>query len=187
MPETIAKWYDGCRFGLTEIYNPWSVLNCIDSYLQNDMVADLAICQPQHTMQDQNALRPFRHDWQKAVGHQLAPDMQGRSHKTVNRTLSLGYSSTVQSLSISCCDKATELEFPGSAGGTKSRRWVLASLRMNGFAESVKPAAFSITIRSVLHLLTPDPRENEKPAPVAAAPCVYVAAAASARIRKTAG
>ena len=40
--ETIAKWYDGYRFGLTEIYNPWSVLNCIDSYLQNDMVA----CEP---------------------------------------------------------------------------------------------------------------------------------------------
>ena len=46
------NWYDGYRFGLTEIYNPWSVLNCIDSYLQNDMVADLAICQLQHTMQD---------------------------------------------------------------------------------------------------------------------------------------
>ena len=40
--ETIAKWYDGYQFGLTEIYNPWSVLNCIDSYLQNDMVA----CEP---------------------------------------------------------------------------------------------------------------------------------------------
>lgn len=40
--EIIAKWYDGYRFGLTEIYNPWSVLNCIDSYLQNDMVA----CEP---------------------------------------------------------------------------------------------------------------------------------------------
>ena len=40
--ETIAQWYDGYRFGLTEIYNPWSVLNCIDSYLQNDMVA----CEP---------------------------------------------------------------------------------------------------------------------------------------------
>lgn len=39
---TIAKWYDGYWFGLTEIYNPWSVLNCIDSYLQNDMVA----CEP---------------------------------------------------------------------------------------------------------------------------------------------
>ena len=39
---TIAKWYDGYRFGLTEIYNPWNVLNCIDSYLQNDMVA----CEP---------------------------------------------------------------------------------------------------------------------------------------------
>ena len=32
----------------------------------------------------------------------------------------------------------------------------------NGFTESVKPAAFSITIRSELHLLTPDLRENEK-------------------------
>ena len=32
----------------------------------------------------------------------------------------------------------------------------------NSFAKSVKPAAFSITIRDVLHLLTPDPRENEK-------------------------
>ncbi|ERJ96335.1 hypothetical protein RUMCAL_01303 [Ruminococcus callidus ATCC 27760] len=40
----------------------------------------------------------------------------------------------------------------------------------NGFAESVKPAAFSITIRSVLHLLTPDLRENEKPGPVASPP-----------------
>lgn len=39
---TIANWYDGYRFGLTKIYNPWSVLNCIDSYLQNDMVA----CEP---------------------------------------------------------------------------------------------------------------------------------------------
>ena len=74
--ETIAKWYDGYRFGLTEIYNPWSVLNCIDSYLQNDMVAVLAICQLQHTMQDQNALRLFRQTG-KGSGHQFVPDMQG--------------------------------------------------------------------------------------------------------------
>lgn len=74
--ETIAKWYDGYRFGLTEIYNPWSVLNCIDSYLQNDMVADLAICQLQHTMQDQNALPLFRQTG-KGSGHQFVPDMQG--------------------------------------------------------------------------------------------------------------
>ena len=40
--DEIKIWYDGYRFGLTEIYNPWSVLNCIDSYLQNDMVA----CEP---------------------------------------------------------------------------------------------------------------------------------------------
>ena len=73
---TIAKWYDGYRFGLTEIYNPWSVLNCIDSYLQNDMVADLAICQLQHTMQDQNALPLFRQTG-KGSGHQFVPDMQG--------------------------------------------------------------------------------------------------------------
>ena len=40
--DSMKAWYDGYRFGLTEIYNPWSVLNCIDSYLQNDMVA----CEP---------------------------------------------------------------------------------------------------------------------------------------------
>lgn len=40
----------------------------------------------------------------------------------------------------------------------------------NGFAESVKPAAFSITIKGVLHLLTPDLRENEKQGPVASPP-----------------
>ena len=43
----------------------------------------------------------------------------------------------------------------------------------NGFAESVKPAAFSITIRSVLHLLTPDLRESERPGPVASPPVGY--------------
>ena len=29
--EEIKKWYDGYRFGTTEIYNPWSVLNYIQS------------------------------------------------------------------------------------------------------------------------------------------------------------
>lgn len=29
--EEIKKWYDGYRFGATEIYNPWSVLNYIQS------------------------------------------------------------------------------------------------------------------------------------------------------------
>lgn len=29
--EEIKKWYDGYRFGVTEIYNPWSVLNYIQS------------------------------------------------------------------------------------------------------------------------------------------------------------
>lgn len=43
----------------------------------------------------------------------------------------------------------------------------------NGFAESVKTAAFSITIRSVLHLLTPDLRESERPGPVASPPVGY--------------
>lgn len=32
MPD-IKKWYDGYRFGITEIYNPWSVLN----YIQNEI------------------------------------------------------------------------------------------------------------------------------------------------------
>lgn len=34
LPE-IKEWYDGYKFGLTEIYNPWSVLN----YFSNDYVA----------------------------------------------------------------------------------------------------------------------------------------------------
>ena len=40
--DTIKEWYDGYLFGRTEIYNPWSVLNCVDSYLENDMIA----CEP---------------------------------------------------------------------------------------------------------------------------------------------
>jgi len=40
------------------------------------MVADLAICQLQHTMQDQNALPLFRQTG-KGSGHQFVPDMQG--------------------------------------------------------------------------------------------------------------
>ena len=31
--DEIKKWYDGYRFGLTEIYNPWSVLNYVQSLL----------------------------------------------------------------------------------------------------------------------------------------------------------
>lgn len=27
--ETIQKWYDGYRFGKTEIYNPWSIVNYV--------------------------------------------------------------------------------------------------------------------------------------------------------------
>lgn len=42
--------------------------------------------------------------------------------------LSLGYSSTVQSLSISCCDKALN-SISRFRWRPKSRRWVLASLR----------------------------------------------------------
>ncbi|MDY3257457.1 MAG: AAA family ATPase [Ruminococcus callidus] len=40
--DTIKEWYDGYLFGRTEIYNPWSVLNCVDSYLANDMIT----CEP---------------------------------------------------------------------------------------------------------------------------------------------
>lgn len=29
--ETVRKWYDGYRFGDTEVYNPWSVINYVDS------------------------------------------------------------------------------------------------------------------------------------------------------------
>ena len=40
--DTIKEWYDGYLFGRTEIYNPWSVVNCVDSYLENDMIT----CEP---------------------------------------------------------------------------------------------------------------------------------------------
>ena len=33
--ETVRKWYDGYRFGETEVYNPWSVINYIDSCYGN--------------------------------------------------------------------------------------------------------------------------------------------------------
>ena len=29
--ETVQRWYDGYRFGNTEVYNPWSVINYVDS------------------------------------------------------------------------------------------------------------------------------------------------------------
>ncbi len=29
--ENVQKWYDGYRFGETEVYNPWSVINYVDS------------------------------------------------------------------------------------------------------------------------------------------------------------
>ncbi len=29
--ETVQRWYDGYRFGETEVYNPWSVINYIES------------------------------------------------------------------------------------------------------------------------------------------------------------
>lgn len=38
----IQVWYDGYLFDDTKIYNPWSVLNCVDSYLDNDEAA----CKP---------------------------------------------------------------------------------------------------------------------------------------------
>ena len=33
--ETVKQWYDGYRFGETEVYNPWSVINYVDSCYQN--------------------------------------------------------------------------------------------------------------------------------------------------------
>lgn len=33
--ETVQKWYDGYRFGETEVYNPWSVINYVDSCYKN--------------------------------------------------------------------------------------------------------------------------------------------------------
>lgn len=33
--DTVRKWYDGYRFGETEVYNPWSVINYVYSCYQN--------------------------------------------------------------------------------------------------------------------------------------------------------
>ena len=33
--ETVQRWYDGYRFGDAEVYNPWSVINYIDSCYKN--------------------------------------------------------------------------------------------------------------------------------------------------------
>ena len=33
--ETVKKWYDGYRFGESEVYNPWSVINYVDSCYKN--------------------------------------------------------------------------------------------------------------------------------------------------------
>lgn len=29
--ETVRKWYDGYLFGESEVYNPWSVINYVNS------------------------------------------------------------------------------------------------------------------------------------------------------------
>ena len=65
--------------------------------------------------------------------------------------------------------QGAELGFPVPLAGQISQVGS-GLIAENGFAESVKPAAFSITIRRVLHLLTPDLRESEKPGPVASPP-----------------
>ena len=33
--ETIRQWYDGYRFGQTEVYNPWSLINYVNSFYKN--------------------------------------------------------------------------------------------------------------------------------------------------------
>ena len=33
--ETVKQWYDGYQFGETEVYNPWSVINYVDSCCHN--------------------------------------------------------------------------------------------------------------------------------------------------------
>ena len=34
--ETVRQWYDGYRFGQTEVYNPWSVVNYVNSFYKNE-------------------------------------------------------------------------------------------------------------------------------------------------------
>ena len=33
--ETVRQWYDGYQFGETEVYNPWSVINYVNSCYKN--------------------------------------------------------------------------------------------------------------------------------------------------------
>ena len=33
--KTVQRWYDGYQFGSTEVYNPWSVINYVDSCRTN--------------------------------------------------------------------------------------------------------------------------------------------------------
>ena len=61
--------------------------------------------------------------------------------------------------------QGTELDFPVPLAG-QIPQVGFGLIVENGFAESVKPAAFSITIGSVLHPLTPNLRESEKLGPV---------------------
>jgi hypothetical protein len=62
--------------------------------------------------------------------------------------------------------QSAELGFPFSLTAQISQ---IGSGRVaeNGFAESVKPATFSIIVRDAFHFLTPDLRESEKPERVA--------------------
>lgn len=36
--ETVKKWYDGYLFGMKEVYNPWSIINYVDSCRKNPNV-----------------------------------------------------------------------------------------------------------------------------------------------------
>ena len=76
--------------------------------------------------------------------------------------------------------QGTELGFPVPLAG-QIPQVGSGLVAEDGFAESVKPAAFSIIIRDIFHHLTPDPRESEKMWSIAPPPCVYIVVEAPAR------
>ena len=34
--DTMRSWYDGYKFGVTDVYNPWSVINFVSALLPNE-------------------------------------------------------------------------------------------------------------------------------------------------------
>lgn len=111
-------------------------------------------------MKNQNFLILFRQGG-KGASCKFVPDVQyiptGSEHAAVAWVLV--YRTDIIHL---VQRQGAELGFPFSLTGHIPQMGP-GSIAKDGFAESVKAAAFSIITGDVIHLLTPDLRENEKP------------------------